>query len=298
MVKKKQRPLTAAKKVEIAERLHISIVEKIVHAKVWVCENLVFHGGTSLHLAWKSPRFSEDLDFIINKDRGQDIQKIVHSITKDLNREWHLKDGGSISFKEKKGPENKMMVYHFVYSHPELRGNVKVKAEFLQIHKELVNNYDSEIQELYSDSTDVIVRPVASIATLHSFYTDKVTAIVNRPYEKIRDFFDLWWLTRAIEDFDERSLLDSLENNFRIYEVNPEDFISRMENWLTTFESPEKQAKLTQDLEKDLKNWLPKTYYAHIKAGDLFSQMVETAIEKIEEARRLLEDNLSSSLRM
>jgi predicted nucleotidyltransferase component of viral defense system len=94
---KKQRPLTASKRIQIAENLHIAIVEKIVHAKIWVCENMIFHGGTSLHLAWNSPRFSEDLDFLTNRKKGSEIQKVVQRAAKQLNADSNFNFGRRIS---------------------------------------------------------------------------------------------------------------------------------------------------------------------------------------------------------
>src|SRR5688572_23229065 len=40
------------------------------------CGQIAFHGGTSLHLSWRSPRMSEDLDFLMASDAGA-IKAIV-----------------------------------------------------------------------------------------------------------------------------------------------------------------------------------------------------------------------------
>jgi hypothetical protein len=39
-------------------------------------EQIAFHGGTSLHFSWRSPRLSEDLDFLIARSAA-DLGTIV-----------------------------------------------------------------------------------------------------------------------------------------------------------------------------------------------------------------------------
>lgn len=39
-------------------------------------EQIAFHGGTSLHFSWRSPRLSEDLDFLIARSAA-DLGSII-----------------------------------------------------------------------------------------------------------------------------------------------------------------------------------------------------------------------------
>ena len=60
-----RRPLNPTESREIADTLHRLVLMELVEAGDWSCKNMAFQGGTSLHLVYDSPRFSEDLDFLL-----------------------------------------------------------------------------------------------------------------------------------------------------------------------------------------------------------------------------------------
>ena len=76
---------TANESREITEFLHLNIIERLLQESSWVYKDIVFQGGTSLHLAWRSPRFSEDLDFLLSEDRENEIVKILSRTAKKLS---------------------------------------------------------------------------------------------------------------------------------------------------------------------------------------------------------------------
>ena len=51
---------------DLRQALHVATWDASMAARRWEPGDLVFQGGTCLHLAHGSPRFSEDLDFLIN----------------------------------------------------------------------------------------------------------------------------------------------------------------------------------------------------------------------------------------
>lgn len=57
----KQRALTEAERLQWAALAHSLLLQAIAEMPDWGADKLVFHGGTSLHLNWSSPRHSEDL---------------------------------------------------------------------------------------------------------------------------------------------------------------------------------------------------------------------------------------------
>ena len=45
---------------------HVSYLHALMNQSTWRVGQIAFHGGTSLHLSWHSPRHSEDLDFLLS----------------------------------------------------------------------------------------------------------------------------------------------------------------------------------------------------------------------------------------
>lgn len=61
-----KRPLTATEQFDLRQALHVATLDALMASRRWQPGELVFQGGTSLHLAHGSPRFSEDLDFLVD----------------------------------------------------------------------------------------------------------------------------------------------------------------------------------------------------------------------------------------
>ena len=62
-----KRLLSTSDAFDLRQALHVAVLEALVAARRWEPGDLVFQGGTSLHLVHGSPRFSEDLDFLVKQ---------------------------------------------------------------------------------------------------------------------------------------------------------------------------------------------------------------------------------------
>lgn len=47
-----------------ASAAQFRFLDALMADPVLACDRIAFHGGTSLHFSWRSPRRSEDLDFL------------------------------------------------------------------------------------------------------------------------------------------------------------------------------------------------------------------------------------------
>src|ERR1700724_337905 len=54
-------------------------------------EQIAFHGGTSLHFSWRSPRLSEDLDFLLARDAG-DFHAIIQRAGEKVAEAFRAED--------------------------------------------------------------------------------------------------------------------------------------------------------------------------------------------------------------
>jgi Nucleotidyl transferase AbiEii toxin, Type IV TA system len=63
-----KRVLLPQEQALLRETLQMSAISALMNARRWEPGDIVFQGGTSLHLAHGSARFSEDLDFMVRDD--------------------------------------------------------------------------------------------------------------------------------------------------------------------------------------------------------------------------------------
>ncbi len=140
--------------------------------------NIYFKGGTALRLIYKSPRFSEDLDFsadVSQKEIEQSLTVTLANIEKEgivINlQEATSTSGGylaSILFQKDPGVEIRIEI--------SLRGGFK-KGELATINSDFVPSYT-----IFALTQDQLV-------------DQKIEALLVR--KKARDFYDLYFILRA-----------------------------------------------------------------------------------------------------
>jgi predicted nucleotidyltransferase component of viral defense system len=158
-------------------------------------EQIAFHGGTSLHFSWRSPRFSEDLDFLLARNAG-DVHAIVKKAGDKVAEAFHAEDPGfTVELKDKTRKGERMIAYELRVSHPEFIGKTLVKVEFWRVTPEYLAKYPVALRSPIQPGQMIsrVSNPVPA-ATLETAYCDKLTAFATRPYLKWRDIYDLWWI--------------------------------------------------------------------------------------------------------
>jgi predicted nucleotidyltransferase component of viral defense system len=157
-------------------------------------ESLYFVGGTALRFLYGIRRYSEDLDFTA----GQEWQKSNLELFKQkINRE--LERAGyefSISLRTEKTIQ-RMMVRFAGLLH-ELGLSARREQKF-SIHVEIDNN-----PPLGWKGKRTIINIHHAVLIQHydlpSAFASKLAAILQRPYTKGRDVFDLFWFRSRYRD--------------------------------------------------------------------------------------------------
>src|SRR5580700_7251631 len=91
-------------------------------------EQIAFYGGTSLHFSWRSPRFSEDLDFLLAKD-ARDVHAIVKKATQKVAEAFRAEDPRfTIALKDKTRQDERMIAYELRIAHSGFMGKALVKV--------------------------------------------------------------------------------------------------------------------------------------------------------------------------
>ncbi|MGD2158053.1 MAG: nucleotidyl transferase AbiEii/AbiGii toxin family protein [Anaerolineales bacterium] len=174
-----------AKRAIVRDYLQMRILQSLQHAGAMI--PLAFHGGTALRLLYQLPRYSEDLDFALERQPDQyDFRKYLEAIQRDLTAETY-------------GVEIKINERHVVHSaFIRFRGLLYQlgitphETEVLAIKLEIDT---SPPKNALLDTT--LVRHHVDVHLQHhdqaSLIAGKLHAILQREYVKGRDWYDLYW---------------------------------------------------------------------------------------------------------
>jgi Nucleotidyl transferase AbiEii toxin, Type IV TA system len=148
---------------------------------------LAFHGGTALRFLFATARYSEDLDFSLDgKRNGYDFRAYLRAIEREFFLE---KYEVQIKVNDKKTVHNAFIRFQGLYYELGLSSHSR---ETLSIKVEV----DTHPPEGATLATTVIRRHVVLQLQHHdraSLLAGKLHAILQRPYLKGRDLYDLAW---------------------------------------------------------------------------------------------------------
>ncbi|MCZ8254450.1 MAG: nucleotidyl transferase AbiEii/AbiGii toxin family protein [Polaromonas sp.] len=285
-----RKPLTANQLREWASLAQIRFLGALMNSGAWKSHELAFHGGTSLHLSWASPRFSEDLDFLIDTAQAERLPKIMKTVGRRLQEEFLVDDPGfTVEIRNKTKDDSRLGNFQIVISHRDVIGNAMVKAEFWMVNSEYLKKYPTVFRT--PTVPGHVVAQVSSpipAAELTSAYADKLTAFATRPFLKWRDLYDLWWLgtqARAVPVPSDDQVIDQFLHNLSGYKT-PDGMSAR--EALARFHAHDK-ADLAAQAEVDLKRWLPASHWQLLSSMD----GVRSIVEYVDDALRAIEQALA-----
>jgi len=187
-----KRNLTASEAFDLRQALHVAVLEALMASRRWQPSELVFQGGTSLHLVYGSPRLSEDLDFLVKASLKLD--SISSSVAARLRGAPWVPRDASVSVTPAKEGHNPH-AFVVAIGGPSLIGSVRVKVELWQTPEEALAPLKIMVSTVRLGSgPGAGAQAFVPTAELSEIYADKVFALGARPYLKPRDVFDLHWL--------------------------------------------------------------------------------------------------------
>jgi len=145
--------------------------------------DIIFKGGTSLRLAYDSPRFSEDLDFSLIRDAFKG--KFLNLVKKII------------------APFPELVLTDLEEKYYTYLAEVKITQEYLpypfrvkiEISKRKTKNYQWRLHLLSSPATNLQV--LGQVGTLEQIYKDKLSCLKSRA--KPKDLFDLWYISQKLK---------------------------------------------------------------------------------------------------
>jgi len=187
---------------------------------------LIFKGGTCLYKIYKLGRFSEDLDFTLNK--RIDIKEISKKIVSDLDLL-----GIKSKIKEIKEYKNELNI-SFILNGPLYKGNKETQC-FIPLNisikeKVLLEPEDSSVISLYKEL------PAFKIFTMQEreILAEKARAIFTR--KKPRDIYDLWFLLVTKNTFFDVKLINEKLSLYNI-KYNVKEFENKMNDMKNLWET-------------------------------------------------------------
>lgn len=251
----------------------------------WTCRDAVFHGGTSLNMSWGSPRYSEDLDFLINQDRVIDLPGIMAKALRRMQAAVMLSHPGLVlEMKDKTKEGSRLQHFQILASHPAYFEKTMVKVEFWKVDDEYLKNYSAEFV-FPARHGDIVTRSTSPLpaATLESAYADKLTAFATRPFLKWRDIFDLWWIDRQVKPD-----METIANRF-LHHVKGYQTVDGLApgKALRAFLDREPLDSVIEKADPDLRKWLPEPIWQSLWPEGV-RQMTELVFSRLDEIATLL----------
>ncbi len=171
-----------------------------------ILRNWIFLGGTALRFLYDLPRYSEDLDFSLNKTPKTSFLDLMKRVKEELILAGYSPD---MTTKTVKTVQSTFIRFSgLMYE----AGISPLKGQKFAVKLELDTNPPSG-----AELTTKIVNkffPLSFLAyDLPSFLAGKLAALLNRKYTKGRDYYDLGWFLTRFKDVSPNILL--LQNAIR-----------------------------------------------------------------------------------
>ncbi len=234
--------------MSVASELQAILLSELSAHRPWRREEIVLHGGSSLKYRWGSPRFSEDLDFMVAPAHFADLERVGGACVERLRRAAApLWPGCEIAWRAvARGGEDEggdaLHRWDIRWYHPMRQGKVMVKMEFWRTAPEHLVAYASRVHVGEGRVGRFRLSAPFPMPELAGLWGDKVKAVATRPAMKWRDCYDLAFLRDAIEarELDDLrlpparrtdvrgGLLRALETSAAIYGHEPSDILPKL----------------------------------------------------------------------
>jgi hypothetical protein len=175
----------------VREYLQARILQSLQRAGAM--QTLAFHGGTSLRFLYNIPRYSEDLDFTLERDpEAYDFRVYLGRIVRDFSAEAYTID---VKLNEKRVVNSAFIRFRGLLYELGLSGH---ESEVLAIKIEVDTNPPPQAG-LVTTSLHKYVPLNLQHHDPTTLFAGELLAILQRDYLKGRDVYDLWWYLRQPE---------------------------------------------------------------------------------------------------
>ncbi|RDU61494.1 nucleotidyl transferase AbiEii/AbiGii toxin family protein [Helicobacter sp. MIT 14-3879] len=249
------------------EIMHYEILESLFNIQD-IQNTLVFQGGTALRLCYNNDRYSEDLDFVIHKDR--EFNKDFMCYFRDVFSEKIIKKYNlQAEITEPKKDDSIVQRWSAKVYLPSNNKKTKINIEIANIpshsnhFKAIKNNYEELINK----------RIFVQVETLEEILADKILALSQRPYLKFRDLWDIEWLKN-----------NKIQINYDLLSLKIKDY--KCDNFLESLEKRKielNNPNLEKNFLNEMSRFLDEKYFMQVKNIHFFTNIQNSTINEIDE---------------
>lgn len=275
-----KRVLSAEQQQTLRHILQAATIAALMDSRRWEPGDLAFQGGTCLHLAHGSARFSEDLDFRVRG--GLSLDGLSKEVQKKLRLPADVPADLSVAVTPGRDARNPH-IFYVTLSGPLVVGSVRVKIELWQTQAAALKSLQLKISTVTSPAGQAFVPTL----TLAEVFADKVYALGGRDRIKPRDVFDLWWLC---EKEKPHLTASALRTRLEIYPADSGALQDTQAAWLANaaLRLQDLQAKrAAKDVASDLKRWLPSSWPMNEQVA---TDMLQLAITHLQAGVALMQE--------
>lgn len=210
--------LTPAEKTMVSQTLQIFTLDGIAGSLDDMKGRIMFHGGTSISTIHGSPRWSEDLDFVISPEMSKDLDAVRAEVERQAaeridevtpGAKFELIDKGKARGKVRDADPGTVMRWTGRWEHPSRIGAVKIKTEFYIAEPDITAQYKAE--DAIAEAVGIEAYDAIPAATLDTIWADKIMAMSARPAMKWRDVYDMGYVMAHMEPVSDDALYERLE---------------------------------------------------------------------------------------
>lgn len=287
-------PLMPIEKTMISQSLQIYVLESIARLVQDMPGRMMFHGGTAISTVHRSPRWSEDLDFMITPDMSDaldDMHELIEKQVRDrmVDRtpgcQFELIDKGKRRGKVRDADPGTVMSWTGRWEHPMRIGVVKMKVEFYIAEPESAVRYNTVMSK--PEAIGLLSTHALPTATLETIWADKIMAMSARPVMKWRDIYDMGYIVDTMENFNTDMLFERLKVSCASYRSDlsaihaglARDYLVNLPEHYETF-------------KEDTRAWLsPSDFNSACERGTL-EHYLDNCVLQIDTAREMIEQRV------
>lgn len=257
------------------EIMHYEILESLFSLQE-IQNTLVFQGGTALRLCYNNDRYSEDLDFVINKNTNFDkeFMKYFKDIFVEKILEKYSLEAEITEPKKDDGVVQRWSAKVFL---PNDKRKSKINIEIANIP-----SYSNHFQPIKNNYDELMNKRIfVQVETLEEILADKILALSQRPYLKFRDLWDIEWLKS-----------NHTKINYDLIELKIEDY--KCDNFLEMLKKRKNELEnknLTNDFLNEMSRFLDIEYFNQVKNINFFEAIKTTIQNEIDSIVSHLEES-------
>lgn len=230
----------------------------------------VFQGGTALRLFYGSPRYSEDLDFVLSRDAGGPPEVVLAGLEEFIGFAFPFLDNIRVE-KQKETAMLQRFAIRVLAAGP--RKSLRVNLEIAS-----VPSYENEVLLLtYPPFT-----PATRVETAREILADKLVALSLRKYLKGRDLWDIYLLVKHRGAAPDPALAQQKALDYR---ATGQEFVAGLEAAVQKV-----AVEGASVLEREMPRFLPRSVLETSRATG-WDEVVETVCRVVALAKEPLLDS-------